>query len=61
MLEVMASNRYTLAVNDELVRDLDGVAAFLYSLKRIQAQPKTRDWLDTEPLRAVRAGLVTVK
>ena len=61
MADVMASNRYTLAINEEMVRDLDQVAAFLFSLKRIQSQPKAREWIDPEPLRAVRGGLVTIK
>ena len=37
MAEVMASNRYTLAINDELVRELDQLAAFMFGLKRIQS------------------------
>ncbi len=61
MADVMASNRYTLAINDELVRDLDQLSAFMFGLKRIQSQPIARDWIDAEPLRAVRAGLVTIK
>ncbi len=61
MADVMASNRYTLAISDELVRDLDQVAAFLYGLKRIQTQPKAREWIDPEPLRAVSSKLVTIK
>ena len=61
MADVMASNRYTLAINDELVRDLDQLSAFMFGLKRIQSQPSARDWIDAEPLRAVRATLVTIK
>ena len=61
MADVMASNNYTLALNDEMVRDLDQVADFLYGLKRIQAQPKAREWIDPELLRALRPQLVTIK
>jgi ABC-type nitrate/sulfonate/bicarbonate transport system substrate-binding protein len=61
MTDVMAANRYTLAINDELVRDLDQVAGFLYGLKRIQSQPKAREWIDAEPLRAAQPKLVTIK
>jgi len=61
MADVMASNRYTLAINDEMVRDLDQLAAFLLGQKRIQSQPKAREWIDPEPLKAVRASLVTIK
>jgi NitT/TauT family transport system substrate-binding protein len=61
MADVMESNRYTLELNDVLVRDLDGVASFLYGLKRIQSQPKAREWIVTEPLRDVRSDLVELK
>jgi len=61
MADVMASNNYTLALNDEMVRDLDQVADFLHGLKRIQSQPKAREWIDPDLLRAVRPQLVTIK
>jgi hypothetical protein len=37
------------------------VAAFLHSLKRIQSQPKAREWIDPAPLREVAPKLVTLK
>lgn len=61
MSDVMDSNRYTLELNAELVRDLDQVSAFLYGLKRIQSQPKAHDWIDPAPLRAVRPKLVDLR
>ena len=61
MADVMESNRYTLELNDELVRDLNGVAAFLFGLKRIQSQPQAREWIDPAPLRAVQPSLVQLK
>lgn len=61
MADVMESNRYTLELNDELVRDLDAVASFLFGLKRIQSQPKARDWIDPAPLREVQSSLVQLK
>jgi NitT/TauT family transport system substrate-binding protein len=61
MADVMESNRYTLELNDELVRDLNGVAAFLFGLKRIQSQPNARDWIDPAPLREVQPSLVQLK
>jgi aliphatic sulfonates family ABC transporter substrate-binding protein len=61
MADVMDSNRHTLELNEELVRDLDAVSAFLYGLKRIQSQPKASDWIDPAPLRAVRSKLVNLK
>ena len=61
MADVMESNRYTLEMNEVMVRDLDAVAAFLYGLKRIQSQPRAREWIDPAPLREVQAGLVQLK
>lgn len=61
MADVMESNRYTLELNDVLVKDLDGVASFLYGLKRIQSQPKAREWIDPAPLREVQPKLVHLK
>lgn len=61
MADVMASNNYTLAINDEMVRDLDQVADFLFGLKRIQSQPKAREWIEPDLLRAVRPQLVQIK
>ena len=61
MADVMAVNRYTLAINDEMVADLDRLADFLFDLKRIQSKPTARDWIDPAPLRLVRAQLVNIK
>ena len=58
MADVMESNAYTLEINDVLLQDLDSVASFLYGLKRIQSQPKAREWIDPAPLREVQPGLV---
>jgi NitT/TauT family transport system substrate-binding protein len=61
MADVMESNQYTLELDDQLVRDLNGVAAFLFGLKRIQSQPNARDWIDPAPLRVVQPSLVKLK
>ncbi len=61
MADVMETNRYSLELNDELVRNLDGIASFLYGLKRIQSQPNAREWIDPAPLRQVQANLVKLK
>jgi NitT/TauT family transport system substrate-binding protein len=61
MADVMESNRYTLELNDELVRDLDGVSSFLFGLKRIQSEPKAIEWIDPVPLREVQPSLVRLK
>lgn len=61
MADVMESNRYTLEMNDVMVQDLDAVASFLHGLKRIQSQPKAREWIDPAPLREVQPKLVNLK
>jgi NitT/TauT family transport system substrate-binding protein len=61
MADIMNVNRYTLALDDEMVRDLDGLAEFLHGLGRIKSMPKAREGIDPAPLRAVRADLVRLK
>ena len=61
MADIMNVNRYTLALDDEMMRDLDGLAEFLHGLGRIKSMPKAREWVDPAPLRAVRADLVKLK
>jgi len=51
-------NRYTLRLDDQLVSDLDSLAEFLYSIKRIPNPVKAREMIDAAPLKAVRADLV---
>ena len=58
MSAVLDKNRYTLEINDELVSDMDKLAAFLYSNKRISNPLHTRDAVDTAPLASVRKDLV---
>jgi len=61
MADVYAVNRYPLAMDTQMVADLDALAEFLLGLKRIQSSPKARDWIDPAPLRSVRADLVQYK
>lgn len=61
MAEVMESNRYTLEMNDAMASNIDGVAAFLHGLKRIQSAPKAREWIDVAPLREVAPKLMQLK
>ena len=61
MTDIVRVNHYTLAINDQLVSDLDRLADFLFSLKSIQTKPEAREWIDAAPLRAVRPQLVTLK
>jgi len=61
MTDIMAANRYTLELDDQLVSDLDALAAFLYSRKNIQSKPEARTWIDPAPLRGVKPELVKLK
>jgi len=61
MTDIMAANRYTLELDDQLVQDLDTLAAFLFSRKNIQSKPEARTWIDPAPLRAVKPELVKLK
>jgi NitT/TauT family transport system substrate-binding protein len=58
MTAVLDKNRYTLEINDQLVSDMDKLAAFLYSIKRISNPLHTRDAIDTAALASVRKSLV---
>jgi ABC-type nitrate/sulfonate/bicarbonate transport system substrate-binding protein len=61
MNDIMTENNYTLALNDELVGDIDRLTDFLYGLKSIQSKPEARTWIDAAYLREVRPQLVTLK
>jgi ABC-type nitrate/sulfonate/bicarbonate transport system substrate-binding protein len=61
MSAVLDKNRYTLEINDQLVSDMDKLAAFLYSIKRISNPLHTRDAIDTAALASVRKALVQLK
>ena len=61
MTDIMASNRYTLQLDDELVKDVNGLGDFLYQKKSIQSKPDARAFIDPEPLRSVRPEWVKLK
>lgn len=61
MTDIMASNRYTLVLDDELVRDLDGLADFLAQRKSIQSRPEAKSWIDPAPLRSVKPEWVKLQ
>ncbi len=61
MNTIMGENRYTLQLDDQLATDMDELAAFMTSLKKLPQPPKARDWIDPAPLRAVRPALVQLK
>jgi NitT/TauT family transport system substrate-binding protein len=61
MAEIMTSNNYSLAINEQLTGDLDRLAEFLFGLKNIQSKPQAREWIDPAPLRALRPQSVNIK
>lgn len=61
MAGIMAVNRYTLMLDDEMVADMNRLAEFLHGLGRIKSLPKAQEWIDPATLRAVRADLVKMK
>jgi ABC-type nitrate/sulfonate/bicarbonate transport system substrate-binding protein len=54
-------NRYTLRLDDQLVADVDALAEFLYSIKRISNPVKAREAVDPSVLKAVKPDLVTLR
>jgi len=60
MLDIMSSNRYTLAIDNEMVSDLDSLAGFLESRGRISDRVAPMDWINHELLQAVRPDLVSI-
>ena len=61
MTDIMASNRYTLELDDQLVDDVNGLGQFLSEKKSIQSKPDARAFIDPDPLRSVRPDLVKLK
>jgi ABC-type nitrate/sulfonate/bicarbonate transport system substrate-binding protein len=54
-------NRYTLRIDDQLVDDMDKLADFQFSIKRIANAVHVRDAIDVTGLRALRSDLVQLK
>jgi NitT/TauT family transport system substrate-binding protein len=61
MTEIMASNRYKLVIDDQLVNDLNGLGEFLAQKKSINSKPDARAFIDADPLRSVRSDWVQIK
>jgi len=61
MADVMAANRYTLGLDEQMLADMSQLAEFLYGLKRISTQPKASEWVEPALLRALRPDLVKLK
>jgi NitT/TauT family transport system substrate-binding protein len=61
MTDVLAGNHYTLALDGQLVADLDKLSDFLVGLKRFPAPVRATDWIEPGPLRALRPDLVNLR
>jgi ABC-type nitrate/sulfonate/bicarbonate transport system substrate-binding protein len=61
MAAIMDVNRYTLRLDDQLVSDMDKLASFLHSIKRIPNAVHTRAAIDATVLKTVDPGLVQLK
>lgn len=60
MLDIMSSNRYSLAIDSEMISDLDNLARFLESQGRINQYISPTDWINHELLEAVNPDLVSI-
>ncbi|MCG8548658.1 MAG: ABC transporter substrate-binding protein [Alphaproteobacteria bacterium] len=58
---IMSVNVYQMVLDDTLVSDLNRLAAFLYSLKKVKNKLNAKDWIDPAPLRDVRPNWVKLK
>lgn len=58
MRGIMKKNSYTMVLDDVLVKDLNRLAAFLYSLKKVNSKLSAMDWIDPAPLKDVRPDWV---
>jgi len=61
MEAVIDVNRYTLRLDDQLVTDIDALADFLYSIKRIANPVHVREAIDTTALKALNPELVNLR
>lgn len=61
MADVVSGNRYTLALDEEMVADLNKLSDFLVALKRLPAPVRAADWIEPGSLRTLRADLVKLK
>lgn len=57
---ILDENRYTLRLDDQLIGDMDKLAAFLLANKRITHHVQVRDMVDPAILTSVRPDLVTI-
>jgi ABC-type nitrate/sulfonate/bicarbonate transport system substrate-binding protein len=55
----MARNRYSMAIDPKLIKDMTAEAAFLQSHGKLKSPVKPSEWVDTAPLRQIAPRLVT--
>lgn len=60
MTEIVGVNRYTLALDDQMVADMNKLAKFLAGLGKVVQEVNVRDWIDPAPLKEVRPDLVEI-
>jgi ABC-type nitrate/sulfonate/bicarbonate transport system substrate-binding protein len=61
MSQIIEVNNYTLALDDQLVGDMNKLSQFLASLGKISHPADVRTWIDTAPLRSIAPDLVKLK
>jgi aliphatic sulfonates family ABC transporter substrate-binding protein len=61
MSQIIDVNDYTLALDDQLVADMNRLSDFLASLGKLSNPTDVRTWVDPVPLRAVAPNLVKLK
>ena len=55
----MARNRYSMAIDPKLIKDMSAEAAFLQGHGKLKSPVKPSDWVYTAPLKQISARLVT--
>jgi hypothetical protein len=61
MDHIVDVNDYTLAIDDQMVSDMNKLGAFLASLKKIPKEIDSRDWMSTAALQTVAPEMVKLK
>lgn len=58
MQSMMTHDRFSMAIDAKLVRDMNNLASFLYSNGSLKTPVKAADWIDTGPLRSIAPNMV---
>jgi NitT/TauT family transport system substrate-binding protein len=61
METILEENDYTLAIDDQMVADMNMLGQFLASLGKIPKDIDAKSWIDPDPLRSVAPDLVRFK